>query len=147
MKTLISQSSIEPRFTSLNKSTPVGFEPTRGDPIGLAGRRLSHSAKVSLAIGSPILNSRPIAISCFPPLPRARGTEESPDGTLAAATDLQSSRTLAIDASCDHPSPSRQPRSPKGQTGRRWACPGADKQTKRASARLITMSDSSEEEL
>ena len=29
------------------KTTPVGFEPTRGDPIGLAGRRLSHSAKVS----------------------------------------------------------------------------------------------------
>ena len=28
-------------------STPVGFEPTRGDPIGLAGRRLSRSAKVS----------------------------------------------------------------------------------------------------
>ena len=31
------------------KSTPVGFEPTRGDPIGLAGRRLSRSAKVSSA--------------------------------------------------------------------------------------------------
>ena len=30
------------------KTTPVGFEPTRGDPIGLAGRRLNHSAKVSL---------------------------------------------------------------------------------------------------
>ena len=29
-------------------TTPVGFEPTRGDPIGLAGRRLNHSAKVSL---------------------------------------------------------------------------------------------------
>ena len=29
--------------------TPVGFEPTRGDPIGLAGRRLSRSAKVSLS--------------------------------------------------------------------------------------------------
>ena len=29
------------------KATPVGFEPTQGDPIGLAGRRLSHSAKVS----------------------------------------------------------------------------------------------------
>ena len=28
-------------------STPVGFDPTRGDPIGLAGRRLNHSAKVS----------------------------------------------------------------------------------------------------
>ena len=28
-------------------TTPVGFEPTQGDPIGLAGRRLSHSAKVS----------------------------------------------------------------------------------------------------
>ena len=26
----------------------MGFEPTRGDPIGLAGRRLNHSAKVSL---------------------------------------------------------------------------------------------------
>ena len=26
----------------------MGFEPTRGDPIGLAGRRLSRSAKVSL---------------------------------------------------------------------------------------------------
>ena len=30
------------------KTTPVGFEPTRGDPIGLAGRRLNRSAKVSL---------------------------------------------------------------------------------------------------
>ena len=29
------------------RATPVGFEPTRGDPIGLAGRRLSRSAKVS----------------------------------------------------------------------------------------------------
>ena len=32
------------------KSTPVGFEPTRGDPIGLAGRRLNHLAKVSCSI-------------------------------------------------------------------------------------------------
>ena len=30
------------------KATPVGFEPTRGDPMGLAGRRLNRSAKVSL---------------------------------------------------------------------------------------------------
>ena len=30
-------------------TTPVGFEPTRGDPIGLAGRRLNRSAKVSSA--------------------------------------------------------------------------------------------------
>ena len=30
------------------KSTPVGFEPTRGGPIGLAGRRLNRSAKVSM---------------------------------------------------------------------------------------------------
>ena len=37
-----------PSHTKLNKSTPVGFEPTRGDPIGLAGRRLNRSAKVSL---------------------------------------------------------------------------------------------------
>ncbi len=32
------------------KTTPVGFEPTRGDPIGLAGRRLNRSAKVSLLL-------------------------------------------------------------------------------------------------
>ena len=30
------------------KATPVEFEPTRGDPIGLAGRRLNRSAKVAL---------------------------------------------------------------------------------------------------
>ena len=30
------------------KTTPVVFEPTRGDPIGLAGRRLNRSAKVSV---------------------------------------------------------------------------------------------------
>ena len=33
------------------KTTPVGFEPTRGDPIGLAGRRLNRSAKVSMPLG------------------------------------------------------------------------------------------------
>ena len=30
-------------------STPTGFEPVRAEPNGLAGRRLNHSAKVSLA--------------------------------------------------------------------------------------------------
>ena len=45
------------------EATPVGFEPTRGDPIGLAGRRLNHSAKVSFGnalwcgeFGGAILN-------------------------------------------------------------------------------------------
>ena len=33
--------------TGSTNTTPVGFEPTRGDPIGLAGRCLSRSAKVS----------------------------------------------------------------------------------------------------
>ena len=33
---------------TVGKATPVGFEPTRGDPIRLAGRRLNRSAKVSL---------------------------------------------------------------------------------------------------
>ena len=33
-------------------STPVGFEPTRAEPIGLAGRRLSRSAKVSVFVHS-----------------------------------------------------------------------------------------------
>ena len=29
------------------KTTPEGFEPSRAEPTGLAGRRLNHSAKVS----------------------------------------------------------------------------------------------------
>ena len=32
------------------KTTPEGFEPSRAEPIGLAGRRLNHSAKVSVKI-------------------------------------------------------------------------------------------------
>ena len=36
--------------TLIWKTTPVGFEPTRGDPIGLAGRRLNRSAKVSSTV-------------------------------------------------------------------------------------------------
>ena len=40
--------SIEAAQKKIN-TTPVGFEPTRGDPIGLAGRRLNRSAKVSAA--------------------------------------------------------------------------------------------------
>ena len=34
----------------------MGFEPMRGDPIGLAGRRLGRSAKVSLLISKPYIN-------------------------------------------------------------------------------------------
>ena len=30
------------------RATPVGFEPMRGDPIGLAGRRLNRPANVPL---------------------------------------------------------------------------------------------------
>ena len=36
------------------ESTPVGFEPTRGNPIGLAGRRLDRSAKVSSDYSTPM---------------------------------------------------------------------------------------------
>ena len=32
----------------MNKATPTGFEPVRAEPNGLAGRRLNHSAKVSV---------------------------------------------------------------------------------------------------
>jgi hypothetical protein len=39
---------ILPLLMASNKTTPVGFEPTRAEPTGLAGRRLNHSAKVSL---------------------------------------------------------------------------------------------------
>ena len=38
--------------TLIWKTTPVGFEPTRGDPSGLAGRRLNRSAKVSSTVPS-----------------------------------------------------------------------------------------------
>ena len=39
------------KYIAFQKSaTPAGFEPARGDPIGLAGRRLNHSAKVSYTI-------------------------------------------------------------------------------------------------
>ena len=40
----------KPCFKLRNESTLVGFEPTRGDTIGLAGRRLNHSAKVSVQV-------------------------------------------------------------------------------------------------
>ena len=63
-------------LTTPYKSTPVRFEPTRGDPIGLAGRRLSRSAKVSSAKSASQLRSSPgshVTVSlCFlcPPSPR-----------------------------------------------------------------------------
>ena len=49
-KNMIIVSREAPRGMCLcvSKTTPVGFEPTRGDPIGLAGRRLNRSAKVSV---------------------------------------------------------------------------------------------------
>ena len=50
--------------TYVKNSTPVGFEPTRGDPIGLAGRRLNHSAKVSLATVTSIWTPANVCIRC-----------------------------------------------------------------------------------
>ena len=40
------------------KTTPVGFEPTRAKPNGLAGRRLNHSAKVSMLYQKWFLRSK-----------------------------------------------------------------------------------------
>ena len=37
-------------FKNKRDSTPTGFEPVRAEPNGLAGRRLNHSAKVSLML-------------------------------------------------------------------------------------------------
>ena len=45
------------------QTTPVGFEPTRGDPIGLAGRRLNHSAKVSSGSGSGFSIDRSLGLA------------------------------------------------------------------------------------
>ena len=47
------------------KATPVGFEPTQGDPIGLAGRRLSHSAKVSM-MHHALCSPTPFCCACNP---------------------------------------------------------------------------------
>ena len=50
--------TIDPKLLNSSQypqTTPVGFEPTRGDPIGLAGRRLNHSAKVSSDLGHIII--------------------------------------------------------------------------------------------
>ena len=47
---------INEAFGAAGKTTPVGFEPTRGDPIGLAGRRLNRSAKVSFKKRRSIIN-------------------------------------------------------------------------------------------
>ena len=44
------------------ETTPVGFEPTRGDPIGLAGRRLSRSAKVSVGDREEVQDSGMVVI-------------------------------------------------------------------------------------
>ena len=41
----------------MGKTTPVGFEPTWGDPIGLAGRCLNRSAKVSSAMPKAIVSA------------------------------------------------------------------------------------------
>ena len=43
------------RLDFAKTSTPVGFEPTRAEPTGLAGRRLNHSAKVSTCTVSTFL--------------------------------------------------------------------------------------------
>ena len=80
------------------EATPVGFEPTRGDPIGLAGRRLNHSAKVSFAIEIDLPQNcmhdkldarRPrdqrIARAGARPPPRGVGTRHFPRGSGAAA--------------------------------------------------------------
>ena len=50
----------------------MGFEPTRGDPIGLAGRRLNRSAKVSLALrGRPFLYEANVLCAFSPQQPQA----------------------------------------------------------------------------
>ena len=47
------------RWWMQRHTTLVGFEPTQGDPIGLAGRRLNHSAKVSLGRGCDLNGCSP----------------------------------------------------------------------------------------
>ena len=55
----------------LFKTTPVGFEPTRAEPIGLAGRRLNHSAKVSSDLGHIMLRTSSLVVLRSPWLSKA----------------------------------------------------------------------------
>eukprot|EP00959_Pyramimonas_sp_CCMP1952_P413015 8654742-Pyramimonas_sp.AAC.1 len=66
-----------PEIHGRRKSAPVGFEPTRGDLIDLAGRRLNRSAKVSLSAECaspaqlPSVANQPVLSSFRRALPRA----------------------------------------------------------------------------
>ena len=71
-------------LTTPYKSTPMGFEPTRGDPVGLAGRRLSLLAKVSSAKSASQLHSSPgshvtvsLCFLCPPYLPISHALTDS----------------------------------------------------------------------
>jgi hypothetical protein len=59
--------------SAMTENDTVGFEPTRGDPIGLAGHRPNRSAKVSLQLGfllrpGPLREHAhgPVQFSCWP---------------------------------------------------------------------------------
>ena len=72
-----------PRCTN---ATPVGFEPTRGDPIGLAGRRLGRSAKVSAEVAkrTQAASMRAREHTAAPLLP---GRAAAPASSLSNASD------------------------------------------------------------
>ncbi len=80
-------------------TTLVGFEPTRGDPIGFAGRRLSHLAKVSfgrwLSWPAPCRNhGQPLSLAPRPASPCQRSAASEPAGQRsieAAASAAKSS--------------------------------------------------------
>ena len=83
-----------------HNSTPVGFEPTRGDPIGLAGRRLDRSAKVSSVLEHKISNTEPNA-----------GHSMEWYGTFLAFISLQVSSLQPLASNLKPPASSLQPQA------------------------------------
>ena len=78
------------KFPIPEESTPVGFEPTRGDPIGLAGRHLNRSAKVSLWHHPDVLNLSVVSKA----LSRPRLHQPRPGLALGHSSDTNSRATI-----------------------------------------------------
>ena len=60
----------------------MGFEPTQGDPIGLAGRRLNHSAKVSDVVITTLVYCTCVYCPCAV---NSRGVESTTRESLSSS--------------------------------------------------------------
>ena len=85
-------------------ATPMGFEPTRAEPIGLAGRRLNHSAKVSWKHQNQCPSLRSLL--------RCRGPSPRDVVPCSHNTTLQHNNTAQPNRPTQPPNPTAQPNRP-----------------------------------